>query len=187
MTARWLALPLVALTGCASVADPGLRSGPRLSVPDLHVAVLDQRTAFELDDAGSAPAPAAEHDASPKRVDTPKQQRRRKILYITGLSMAGFGVLGFVGFGVGGRIVQAQHEKGYDDGTLTHEREDQLNTTGTVMNGLAIGSAVVGLAGVILGATVYGIDHARCGELRPRRKQCRDGARPQTETAPAAE
>jgi len=87
---------------------------------------------------------------------------------------AGFGTLGVTSFGIGGRVVQAQLANGYDDGSLTRDREDTLTTTGEVMNGLAIGSAVVGLAGVILASTMYGIDHARCGDLPPRREQCPD-------------
>ena len=38
--------------------------------------------------------------------------------------------------------------------------------------GLGILILVLPLAGVILAATMYGIDHARCGDLPPRRKQC---------------
>lgn len=171
MHLRWLALSLSALMGCASTT--GSISAPRLLPSDLRVGALDQRTRFELDDQGGSRR-ATEQDASKDRVDTPHKQRRRKILYITGLSMAGFGVLGFVGFGVGGRIVQAQMNSGYEDGTLTRDRRDRLDTTGTVMNGLAIGSAVVGLAGIIMAATTYGIDHARCGDLSPRRKDCVD-------------
>lgn len=179
MHARWLALSLSALVGCAGTTA----SAPRLLPNNLHLGTLDQRTSFELDDGGSSRASTRE--ASGDRVDTPKKQRRRKILYFTGLGALGIGALGFVSFGIGGRIVQAQLENGYDDGTLTRDRQQQLDTTGTVMNGLAIGSAVVGLAGVILAATVYGIDHSRCGDLPPRRKQC--GSPDQSgETLPAS-
>jgi hypothetical protein len=178
MGPRWLALPLAALTGCASMSGA---PAPRLLSPDLHLGTLDQRTDFELDDRGSAPA--AERDAPDDRVDTPKKERRRKALYFTSLGAIGFGVLGTLGFGVGGRIVQGQMKNGYEDGTLTHDREDQLSTTGKVMNGLAIGSAVVGLLGVITAATVYGIDHARCGNLPPRRKKCEDRDEPEGKAA----
>ncbi|MCX4243685.1 hypothetical protein [Paraliomyxa miuraensis] len=151
----------------------GTTAAPRLLSNDLHVGGLDERTRFELDDADSPRT--TKRGASEDRVDTPAKQRRRKVLYFLGLGAAGFGVVGVTAFGIGGRIVQAQVNNGYDDGTLTHEREDQLNTTGAVMNGMAIGSAVLGLAGVILSATMYGIDHARCGDLPPRRKDdCRD-------------
>lgn len=171
MHARWLALSLAAVTGCASFTGA---TGPvlRPSSPELHVGALDERTRFELDDEGSPRArerPAPDDDGG---VDTPKQQRRRKILYLTGLGAMAFGGVGFVAFGVGGRIVQAQLKNGYADGDITREREDQLQTTGKVMNGLAIGTSVVGLAGLVTAAIAYGIDHARCGELRPRRKEC---------------
>lgn len=177
MHPRWLALPLAALTGCATAAPT------RLLSTDLHMGSLDQRTSFELDDRGSAraterDAPDDTHARADRRAaDTEKKQRIRKLLYWTGIGAFGFGAVGTVGFGVGGRIVQAQLKNGYEDSDLTRDREDQLTTTGQVMNGLAIGSAVVGLLGIAIAATAYGIDHARCGELRPRRKQCAEDAK----------
>lgn len=180
MHPRWLALPLAAIvgsasiTGCASITGYTPDPGPRLLSPDLHVGTLDQRTRFELDDQGSGAAEREAPDDEGAPVDTPKQQRRRKLLYLTGLGALGFGAVGFTAFGLGGRIVQAQLRNGYDDADLMRDREEQLQTTGKVMNGLAIGSAVVGILGLITAATVYGIDHARCGDLRPRRKDCPD-------------
>lgn len=180
MHPRWLALPLAALTGCATAAPA------RLLSTDLHVGSLDQRTSFELDqrDSGRGSARADERDAPDddarekrREADTEKKQRLRRALYWTGIGAFGFGAIGTVGFGAGGRIVQAQLKNGYEDSDLTRDREDQLTTTGQVMNGLAIGSAVVGLLGIAIAATAYGIDHARCGELRPRRKQCAEDAK----------
>jgi hypothetical protein len=183
MGPRWLALPLAALTAFATATGCATAPAPRMLSADLHIGSLDDRTSFELDHASRAALD--EHGAPPTDegddlddlddpIDTPKQQRTRRLLYRLGLGAIGFGVLGTVGFGIGGRIVQAQMKNGYEDGDLTRDREDQLSTTGTVMNALTITSAVIGLAGVITAATVYGIDHARCGELRPRRKQCAD-------------
>ena len=140
---------------------------------DLQIGAMSQRTSFELDD-GPDVAVATEAD-EPRREDEPdtdKKQRRRKALFFLGAGAAGFGVLGVTAFGIGGRVVQAQMSNGYDDGSLTRDREDTLALRGDVMNGMAIGSAVVGLAGIILAATVYGIDHARCGDLPPKRKRC---------------
>lgn len=180
MHPRWLALPLAALTAAATVPGCATAPAPRMLSADLHIGALDDRTSFELDDSGRGSKAANERedddlDDLDEGTDTPKKQRIRRLLYLTGLGAVGFGIVGTVGFGLGGRIVQAQMKNGYEDGDLTREREDQLSTTGTVMNALAITSAVIGLAGVITAATVYGIDHARCGELRPRRKQCADG------------
>lgn len=173
---RWLAAPLALLTGCATASA----STPHLLSADLHVGALDERTAFEL--AAVEPAdgrdPPSTRRAPKDRVDTPKKQRRRKGLFFLGVGTAGFGALGLLGFGIGGRVIQGQISNGYDDGTLTRDRSDSLATTGEVMNGLAIGSAVLGLAGVLLAATAYGIDHARCGELPPRRKHCPHGKEP---------
>jgi hypothetical protein len=171
MGPRWLVLPLAVLTGCAT------GPAPRMLSADLHIGGLDDRTSFELDDSSTRRRSAAtdegdDLDDLDEPVDTPKQQRIRRLLYLTGLGALGFGIVGTVGFGIGGRIVQAQLKHGYQDGDLTHAREDQLSTTGTAMNVLANTSAVIGLAGVITAAAVYGVDHARCGNLRPRRKQC---------------
>lgn len=178
MHPRWLALPLAALTASATVPGCATAPAPRMLSADLHIGSLDDRTSFELDDSGKREAQVAEDDDLDdldEGTDTPKKQRVRRLLYLTGIGAIGFGIVGTVGFGIGGRIVQAQLKNGYEDGDLTREREDQLSTTGTVMNALAITSAVIGLAGMITAATVYGIDHARCGELRPRRKQCAGG------------
>lgn len=177
MHPRWLALPLAALTASATVSGCATAPPPRMLSADLHIGSLDDRTSFELDDSGKEGSVPKEYEGDDlddidEGTDTPKKQRIRKLLYLTGLGAIGFGIVGTVGFGIGGRVVQAQLKHGYEDGDLTHAREDQLTTTGTVMNALAITSAVIGLAGVITAATVYGIDHARCGELRPRRKQC---------------
>lgn len=177
MHPRWLALPLAVLTASASVSGCATTPAPRMLSADLHIGSLDDRTSFELDEprngrSASTDEGVEEGDDLDERVDTPRKQRIRRLLYITGLSAIGFGVVGTVAFGVGGRIVQAQMKNGYEDGDLTRAREDQLSTAGTAMNALAITSAAVGLAGVILAATVYGVDHARCGNLRPRRKQC---------------
>jgi len=164
---RWLALPLAALTGCATATY----SSPRPLPNDLQLGGLTARTAFELDDRG-APPPSSEPNVPADEPETAKQARRRKVLFFLGVGATGFGTLGVTSFGIGGRVVQAQLANGYDDGSLTRDREDTLTTTGEVMNGLAIGSAAVGLAGVILASTMYGIDHARCGDLPPRREHC---------------
>ncbi|MEX1361986.1 MAG: hypothetical protein AB1Z98_02605, partial [Nannocystaceae bacterium] len=173
MDSRWLALPLALLTGCATV-------GPTTSVrmhslpSDLQLGAMSQRTSFELDDSRDAPVATASYDSDDDSPQTDKQERRRKILFFLGVGAAGFGVLGGLGFGIGGRVVQAQLSNGYDDNSLTRDREDTLTTRGEVMNGMMIGSVVVGLAGIILASTVYGIDHVRCGDLPPRRKDCPD-------------
>jgi len=164
--ARWLALPLAALTGCTTAVS----SGPRLLSPDLHVGVLEQRTAFELDDRSGAPV--ADEDPPRAAIDTPKKQRRRRGLFFLGIGAVGVGVLGVTGFGIAGRVIQERVHDGYDEGSLSRDDVDRLDSNGDLMNGLAIGSAALGIAGIILGAVTYGIDHARCGDLPPRRKEC---------------
>ena len=159
---RVLAIGLSLGTACATSAD----LGPRTIAPDLRVGSLSERTRFEADATGTT----LDRDASPE-----KNQRLRKGLFWTGIGMIGFGVAGFTGFGIGGRVVQKQIKDGYDDGSLTFDEEDRLQSTGEIMNGLAIGSVVVGLVGVVLAAAVYGVDNAKCGQLKPRRKACRAG------------
>lgn len=173
MDSRWLALPLALLTGCATV---GPTSSVRMhSLPsDLQLGSMSQRTSFELDDRRDAPIATASYSPDDDSPQTEKKERRRKILFFLGVGAAGLGVLGGLGFGIGGRVVQGQLSNAYDDNSLTRDREDTLTTRGEVMNGMMIGSVVVGIAGIILASTVYGIDHARCGDLPPRRKDCPD-------------
>ncbi|MEM7152670.1 MAG: hypothetical protein AAF799_07500 [Myxococcota bacterium] len=174
MRARILAVALAgttSLTGCVSAATPA----PRLIPTDLQVGAMAHRTQFELDDGPATVEVGTSSSNDGDRSDDPesdKKRRRRKILFFLGAGAAGFGVVGTTGFGIGGRVVQAQIANGYEDQSLTRDRADTLTTTGEVMNGMAIGSAVIGLAGVILASTMYGIDHARCGDLPPRRKDC---------------
>ena len=169
ISSRWMALPLALLTGCVTAPTMTARPLPA----DLQIGAMSQRTAFELDD-GVETSTSAEELPAEEAPDSEKKKRRRKVLFALGVGATGFGLLGWTGFGIGGRVVQGQLSNGYDDGSLTREREDTLTTRGEVMNGLAIGSAVVALAGALFTATVYGIDHARCGDLPPRRKQCPD-------------
>lgn len=165
MHARGLALGLAALTGCAT------SPAPRVMPSDLGVEVLSARTSFEQEPAEDSRR-RSRRSAPDDRVDTPKKKKRRRALFFLGVGAAGFGGLGVLSFGIGGRIVQAQIANGFDDGSLTRDERNRLDTTGEVMNGLAIGSAVVGLAGLILAAAAYGVDHSRCGTLPPRRKHC---------------
>jgi hypothetical protein len=155
----FVAVLLVGTMGCATAA-------PTLSRPiasDVRIGAMGERTRFELVDTTEPEAPADE----PTR-----PERRRKSLFWTGLALAGIGTLGVIGFGVGGRVAQKQIADGYDDGTLTRSEEDTLTGRGELFNGLAIGSAVVGLLGVGVAAIVYGIDRTRCGQLKPRRTTC---------------
>lgn len=169
MHARWLALPLAALTGCATAPVATTRAIPA----DLQLGAMAHRTSFELEEPPAGTS-AGQDDAVKDSPDTDKKKRRRKVLFFLGVGATGFGVLGATGFGIGGRVVQEQIADGYADGSISRDREDTLTTRGETMNGLAIGSAVIGLAGALLAATVYGVDHAKCGDLPPRRKRCPD-------------
>ncbi|MEM6995557.1 MAG: hypothetical protein AAF721_33915 [Myxococcota bacterium] len=173
-------------SGCATMASTphaptGLRIGA-VSEPsnfEKRERTRDSgRNADDLDD--SAPADAA---------------KRRKGAFWAGVILASFGAAGSIGFGLGGRIVQAQLSRGYDDEDLTRDDEDRLRNTGEVMNGLTIGTAAVGLFGVALLSVAYALDHARCGDLPPKREDCprrRSGrapaeAEPEPESSPTAD
>lgn len=183
ISTRWMALPLALLTGCATAPSMMARPLPA----DLQIGAMSQRTAFELDDGVERSASTDDAVEVRDDPDDEKKRRRRKTLFALGLGATGVGLLGWMGFGIGGRVTQAQLSNGYDDGSLTRDREDTLTSRGEVLNGLAIGSAVVGLVGALFTATVYGIDHARCGDLPPRRKTCPDReTKAESEPEPAA-
>lgn len=173
-SARFIALPLALLTGCAALPTTARPTTTARPLPaDLQIGAMSQRTAFELDDGAESSA-STEDLVVEDDPDTEKKKRRRKLLFTLGVVATGVGLLGWTSFGIGGRVTQAQLSNGYEDGDLTRDREDTLTTRGEVMNGLAISSAVLALIGSAFTATVYGIDHARCGDLPPRRKKCPD-------------
>lgn len=169
-TASLLALTLgAALPGCAtSAAFPRAPTG-------LRIGAVSEASTFEKREAASKPA----------TFDNPEQTnaaKRRKTAFWTGVGLAAFGAVGSLGFGIGGRVVQAQLANGYDDESLTRGDEDRLETTGRVMNGLTIGSVSVGLLGVALLSIAYALDHSRCGDLPPKRETCPTD-RPKTATS----
>jgi hypothetical protein len=153
-----LGLILAASTACAATA-------PVLSRPHSShagIGAMGERTHFEQT---QLTAPDHSSRGTPTRAET-----RRKNLFWTGLALAGIGTVSFIGFGIGGRIVQKQIDDGYDDGSLTRSEEDKLANRGELMNGIAIGAAVVGVAGIILASVTYGIDRSQCGQLGPKRE-----------------
>ncbi|MCH9685038.1 MAG: hypothetical protein K0V04_26615 [Deltaproteobacteria bacterium] len=180
MHARLIALCLAATTGCATASAPA----PRLFPSTMAVGSMGERTQFELDDSstsGSVGRDAPDDDVG----DTDKKKRRRKILFFVGLAGVGFGGVGFTGFGIGGRVVQGQMANAIEDNSLTRDEKATLTTRGEVLNALAITSAVIGIAGVLTASIAYGIDHARCGDLPPRRANCPDRDEAQADPPPA--
>ena len=158
---RLVAVGLALSTGCATTSATFSRPTlPRPIAADIRVGAMGERTQFE-----QVPLEAPADDSG----GATRAEKRRKSLFWGGIGLLGIGTVGFMGFGIGGRVVQKQIADGYDNGTLTREDEDKLRKRGELMNGLAIGSAVVGLAGAILASVTYGIDRTRCGQLKPRR------------------
>lgn len=183
-TATGLAIALaMTLPGCAaSTAFPRAPTG-------LRVGSVTQASSFEKNEA----AKTRTSDRSDSRFDG-KQDRekanaakRRKAAFWSGVGLAAAGAGLTIGFGIGGRVVQGQIANGYDDEDLTHADEDRLRTTGEMMNGLTIGSVLVALVGVGILSVSYALDHARCGDLPPKRDICADRPRGEPATAAAAE
>lgn len=168
-----LALALTPALACATT--PGISTtlaGGSPSMSAMRVGTVSERSSFEKrEDAKSQPEPAPA-TAEERAAAEDKAARRRKGAFWAGVGLASFGALGSLGFGIGGRVVQGQLVNGYDDEDLSRADEDRLETTGEVMNGLMAASAAIGLFGIALAATAYGVDHARCGNLPPRREEC---------------
>ena len=179
-TATGLAIALaITLPACAtSTAFPRAPSG-------LRVGAVTQASTFERTEA----AKTRKSDRSDTRFDSKQDQekanaaKRRKAAFWSGVGLAAAGAGLTIGFGIGGRVVQGQIANGYEDEDLSHADEDRLRSTGEVMNGLTIGSVLVGLVGVGILSVAYAVDHARCGDLPPKRDVCAD--RPRAEAAPA--
>lgn len=181
-TSTGLAIALaMTLPGCgASTAFVRAPTG-------LRVGSVTQASSFEKTEAAKT---RRSDRASDTRFDSKQEQekanaaKRRKAAFWSGVGLAAAGAGLTIGFGVGGRVVQSQIANGYEDEDLTHADEDRLRTTGEVMNGLTIGSVLVGLVGVGILSVAYALDHARCGDLPPKRDICAD--RPRAEPAPTA-
>lgn len=104
-----------------------------------------------------------------------KRQRARTALFWTGIALVAIGGAGMIGFSAIGEATEDKLHKGYDDGSLTRARDDQLRTRGEAMNGLAIGSAALAFVGLAFSAIAFGVDWTRCGKLAKRRRRpCRD-------------
>jgi hypothetical protein len=147
--------------------------------PDTEPSPPDTTTAGATA-AEPSPAASGTPDARPAmQPDAPlhdpgepdKRQRARKALFWTGIVFTAIGGAGTIGFAAAGEGTENQLANGYEDGTLTRARDDQLRTRGEIMNGLAIGSAGLTLVGIAFAAIAYGVDYTRCGTLAKRRRR----------------
>lgn len=116
---------------------------------------------------GADPSPAPESLRD-------RHARARTITFWTGIGALSVGAAGLVAFGVTGRITQEQIRRVYED-DVTRARTEQLQRRGDIMNGLAIGSAVLAVIGLGMSTIAYALDHSHCGPLSQRRwrKECR--------------
>jgi hypothetical protein len=104
-----------------------------------------------------------------------KRQRARTALFWTGIALVAIGGAGIIGFSAIGEATEDKLHNGYDDGSLTRARDDQLRTRGELMNGLAIGSAALAIVGLAFSSIAFGVVWTRCGKLAKRRRRpCRD-------------
>jgi hypothetical protein len=128
--------------------------------PTLALGTMDERTTFE-----TAPEASDEHR------DDDGRAKATPALFWTGVALGGLGTAGTLGFATAGKVVERKIDDGYDDG-FSSARHDELESRGETWNALAITSLSVGLVGLVLAATVYGIDYTRCGPLAPTRRRC---------------
>jgi hypothetical protein len=104
-----------------------------------------------------------------------QQQRLRRGFFWAGIALTAIGGATFVASAVGGRITQAQLQKGYDRETITHDQEKTYHTRGDVFNALTATGATLLIVGVGTASISFGIDYSRCGSLAKRkRKDCRN-------------
>jgi len=123
--------------------------------------------------AGVAPADDRVQQAYADTSDDDKSQRARNGAFWTGVVLAAVGGGALLATGVTGRVTQKQLADGYDDGSLTHDRERTLRDRGDAMNIAAATSGAIALAGVAIFSIVLGVDYMRCGKLTTkRRKDC---------------
>ncbi len=174
------ALLCASLTACAPTLGYTQRSTPRVLPSDLQVGRLAERTAFEQTDASGAPVRSSDDlddlgglGANDREKD---DQRKRKAAFLGGVVTSVVGGALTVGFGAAGQITENQINDGYAEG-FSRSEESDLQDRGQAFNRVAIGGAVLAVAGLAFTAVVLGIDHRKCGELiKSRHKECRKDA-----------
>lgn len=161
------------LTACAPTLGYTQRPTPRALPSDLQVGRLAERTTFEQTDASGDRLDTSDDDFGDEDSDA---QRKRKAALVGGVVASALGGAMAIGFGAAGQITENQLNDGYSEG-LTRTEESDLRDRGQAFNGVAIGGAVLAVAGLALTAIVLGIDHRKCGNLlKARRKECREDA-----------
>ena len=148
---------LVCSTACSTAPTTSIRTID----PGLMVGRSAEPAGFEHRDD-----PVVEDDQDPAR-----GQRARTATFWTGVALAAIGGAGTIGFAAAGQAFEQKLERGYAD-TITRSRAEQYQNRGELMNGLAIGSGAVALAGILMAAVALGIDYTLCGKLSRRRKDC---------------
>jgi hypothetical protein len=168
-------LALASTLGCAAV-QPTIATAPD---PVAIYGARAHRTAFEDPTVSTTPSAAPAVASGPQPADSgvdtdepTKDQRTRTGLFWGGVGAMALGGAMLGAFGIGGRVTQAQLQKGYDEGTLTYDREDKLRGRGSAFNKLAGAGAGIAVVGLAMAVIVYGLDYSRCGTLAKRRKDC---------------
>ena len=88
-----------------------------------------------------------------------------------GAVVAGLGTVGLIAAGTVGYVHTRKVSDGYTNG-MTHTELDDHVDAGQRANTLAATSAAVGLVGLLVAVTTYGVHYTRCGSLAHKRRDC---------------
>jgi hypothetical protein len=157
MIRRLAPLSLAACVACSTAPSASLRTID----PGLMVGQSAQPTAFERRGEVEGAEPP----------DPAKRQKARTITFWTGVVLAAVGGAGTIAFGATGRAFEQKLARGYET-SMTRAEEERYQDRGELMNGLATGSAAVGLVGLLSAAIALGVDYTLCGTIAKRRKGC---------------
>jgi len=185
-------------SGCATlIPPPAVRSGASTAALDLLEPATDPKpnavappatpperasgstsnepTAARAQPSSAPPKQAPPPEPADRDDETRDRSRLHKRLFWTGIGGLALGGAGVIAFGAAGWATREQLERAYEDGAITRDREDQLKTTGEVMNALALTSAAIGVVGLGLAAVMFALDYTKCGKLagKRRRHECR--------------
>jgi hypothetical protein len=153
---RLAPLALAVCTACSTAPQTSLRTID----PVLMVGRSAEPAPFER-----------REDPVVERADPEKGQKARTATFWTGVALAVVGGAGTIAFAATGRAFEHKLERGYE-GNMTRAQAERYQNNGELMNGLAIGSGAVTLAGTLMAAIALGLDYTLCGKLAKRRKDC---------------
>ncbi len=160
---------VLALSACTIMPQ----TAPRIPSDLATIGRLAERSSFEIEETPerSSTTPGPADDPSSDTLEEPGPATT-KWTY-GALAVGILGGVGTAAFGITGHVTERRLEKDYEEG-LTLAQQEQLVDRGEIMNGLTIGSAIIGLLGLTTAAVLYGNDYRRCGPLSRKRRPCPD-------------